>query len=97
MWSVVPIIFIINEHKKNKDLVGAFDADKCLSKGHGPEATVKEEQANVGVDMEEGGHVQVVGQSGWKSQDSDHALCGLHLRRQKPEPGQDEIFHNKAC
>lgn len=32
-------------------LVGAFDTDKCLSEGHRPEATVKEEQANVGIDM----------------------------------------------
>lgn len=60
-------------------LVGAFDANKCLSEGHRPEAIVKEEQTNVGVDMEEGGYVQVVGQSSRQSQDPDHALRGLHL------------------
>lgn len=60
-------------------LVGAFDADKRLSEGHRPEATVKEEQADVGVDMEEGGHIQVIGQSGRQTQNPDHALCGLHL------------------
>lgn len=60
-------------------LVGAFDADKSLSEGHRPEAAVKKEQTNVGVDMEEGGHVQVVGQGGRQSQDPDHALRGFHL------------------
>lgn len=76
---------MFSQKKTNKQtndfvhLVGAFDANKCLSEGHRSEATVKEEQADVGVDMEEGGHIQVVRQSGRKAQDSDHALCGLHL------------------
>lgn len=45
-------------------LVGGFDANKGLSKWHRSEATVKEKQANIGVDMEEGSHIQIVGQGG---------------------------------
>lgn len=45
-------------------LVGGFDADEGLSEWHWSEAAVEEEEANVGVDMEEGGHIQVVGQCG---------------------------------
>lgn len=36
---------------KGRYLVGGFDANKRLSEGHRPEATVKEEEADVGVDM----------------------------------------------
>lgn len=32
-------------------LVGGFDANKCLSEGYWSEATVKEEQTNIGVYM----------------------------------------------
>lgn len=38
-------------HVKGCYLVGGFDANKRLSEGHRPEATVKEEKADVGVDM----------------------------------------------
>lgn len=43
-------------------LVGGFDANECLSEGYWSEATVKEEQTNKGVYMQEGGHIQIVGQ-----------------------------------
>lgn len=45
-------------------LVGGFDAHKALSERHGPEAAVEVEEADVGVDVQERGHVQVVGQRG---------------------------------
>lgn len=38
-------------HLKGCYLVGGFDANKRLSEGHRPETTVKEEKADVGVDM----------------------------------------------
>lgn len=65
---------------KGYHLVGGFDANKRLSKGYGSEATVKEEQTDVGVDVEETGHVQIVGQGGREPQDPDHTLGGLHLK-----------------
>ena len=46
-------------------LVRSFDANKGLSKGHWSEATVKEEESNIWIDMEETGNIQVVGQGGW--------------------------------
>lgn len=60
-------------------LACGFDANKRLSKGHRPEATVEEKEADIGVDMQEGGHIQIVGQGGWQPQDPDHTLGGLHL------------------
>lgn len=46
-------------------LVGGFDANEGLSEGHGPEAAIEEEEADIGVDVQEGGHIQIVGQGGW--------------------------------
>lgn len=45
-------------------LVRGFDANKGLSKRHGSEAAVEVEEADIGVDMQEGSHVQIVGQGG---------------------------------
>ena len=45
-------------------LAGGLDAQEALSEGNGSEAAVEVEEADVGVDVQEGGHVQVVGQCG---------------------------------
>lgn len=71
-------------------LVGGFDAHKGLAEGHGPEAAVEEEEADVGVDVQEGGHVQVVGQRGRQAQDPDHALSGLYLHTHNQTQRQRE-------
>lgn len=45
-------------------LVDGFNANKGLSEGNGSETAVKEKQADVRVDVQEGGHIQIVGQGG---------------------------------
>lgn len=56
--------FIHSHHLGLFYLVGGFDANKGLSEWHRSEAAVKEKEANIGVDMEEGSHIQIVGQGG---------------------------------
>jgi hypothetical protein len=50
--------------KKKYYLIDLFDANECLGEGDGPKAAVKEEEADVGIDTEEFGHVHIVGESG---------------------------------
>jgi len=56
VYSKINLLFIY--------LVGGFDANKCLPKGYWSEAAVKIKEADIGVDMKEGGHIQIVGQGG---------------------------------
>lgn len=53
---------------------------KCLSEGHRSEAPIKEVEPDIGVNVEESGHVDVVGEGGGQAQDTDHALGALHLQ-----------------
>lgn len=72
-------------------LVGWLDAHEGLSEGHRSKAAIEEEEADVGVDVEEGGHVQVVGQSGREPQDPDHTLGGLHLPRHSNTEAHEQL------
>ena len=68
-------------------LVGLFDAYEGLSQGHGAEAAVKEEEAHVGVDPEELGHVDIVREGGGQADHADHRLARLH------QPAGDHMRH----
>lgn len=50
-WTLLQVLTNLRRPLKGLYLVAGFDANKCLSEGHRPEATVKEEKAYVGVDV----------------------------------------------
>ena len=57
------------------------DADVLLRKGAGAEGVVKVEEADVGLDAQEGADVLVVGQRGGEAHQADHLLGRLHTHR----------------
>ena len=61
------------------DRPGVLDADEGLREGHRPEAPVEEEEADVRVDAQEAGDVDVVGQRRRETDDADDRLRGRFL------------------
>ena len=59
--------------------VDLFDADEALRERDGPEARIKVVESFVGIHAQEVGHVDVVGQRGRKTQNSNHTLRRFHL------------------
>jgi hypothetical protein len=59
----------------------SLDPDKRLVERDRAEPAVKVEQPFERVDSQEAAHVQICGQSSGQSDDADHVLGGLHLRK----------------
>ena len=53
---------------------------ECLSQRNRPEATIKEEESLVWVDIQEAGHIQIIRECSRQANNTDHALGRLNLR-----------------
>ena len=62
-------------------------SNERLCERHGPEPAVKEEEAFIWVDPQEGGDVNVVGQGGRQTHHSNHLLTVLHLAQSSGNQG----------
>ncbi len=60
-------------------LICSLDANKVLAKWNRTKTTVKVEQSNERVHMQERHHIQVIWQSCWETKYANHALGRLHL------------------
>lgn len=53
--------------------------NKRLSQGHRSESSVKEKKSQVWIDVQKRSHIQIVGESGRQTDNSNHVLGALNL------------------
>ncbi|KAK1857247.1 hypothetical protein CCHR01_00028 [Colletotrichum chrysophilum] len=71
----------------------ALDADEVLLQRHGAEGGVKVKETLVPVDLEEVGHINVVGERGTQTDDADQRLGAFHLALRS---GNERLQHSTA-